>query len=582
MDDPTRTQQTLDKLADLFLTNTTSTSSLDAARNEDRSKDRPPLKPPHLKPTTVSASHGEDTDHDHSPHRGFPQLNTKPFDNGDTEPGVFTKQFPGSMGRASTPHGDGPIRVSPEAATRNGGSRMADGATQQQASGQETLVEAVLLGNLPGTGGPWLTQYAQRLARERGAVGVLSIDEQAVDVDLVTARRHRPTAATRLAEQHAEDPQALTHVLAELSQSEETGPIRTWLIHIPTPIDMQSFGRAWELPRWTLLCGADDAAVVGAYRTLKQLCVSPWADRLDGYNHPRVGVMVMGSDEGAAKGVAIKLNHTANSFLDTPVELVGWQKQMQPVCCQPIGRFFSDDQDLWSQVQVFLHDMADGFADARGLMDRWRDRVPHNVNTPEPDFESQDINSLPMGVDELTMPHQALQPDAGEGWDIDPAMLKTPDDTDAVSDARQQAAVACELDLIELLPFDAVLLEGRCPQHEHIRLMLDQAGRLHLVASDTAEGERRGADLGGAASLRSLIVDLMHTRDWVCEHFQLLQMAHSGLLLDRQAEPVLRVFTDQAKAAVALVGQLGSAVKLHLLQKAVVGQDEAWCACELN
>ena len=50
----------------------------------------------------------------------------------------------------------------------------------------ESRVEAVFLGNLPGYSGPWLMQYAHRLAKQSGPVAVLSVGDNEVDIDLVS------------------------------------------------------------------------------------------------------------------------------------------------------------------------------------------------------------------------------------------------------------------------------------------------------------------------------------------------------------------------------------------------------------
>ncbi|MCC7145604.1 MAG: hypothetical protein IT443_04090 [Phycisphaeraceae bacterium] len=84
------------------------------------------------------------------------------------------------------------------------------------------------------------------------------------------------------------------------------------------------------MDRWVILCGADDPALVGAYRLLKQL--SSW--RLT-----EVGMMVMGSEETEAEAGAARLAAAAQGFLSVPVDYLGFQKRMTPVRMQFLGSF---------------------------------------------------------------------------------------------------------------------------------------------------------------------------------------------------------------------------------------------------
>ena len=58
------------------------------------------------------------------------------------------------------------------------------------ASASRTLV---LVGNLPVLSGLWLSQFADREARERGAACMLRIDDDAVQIELFVANGRRPS-----------------------------------------------------------------------------------------------------------------------------------------------------------------------------------------------------------------------------------------------------------------------------------------------------------------------------------------------------------------------------------------------------
>jgi hypothetical protein len=62
----------------------------------------------------------------------------------------------------------------------------------------------------------------------------------------------------------------------------------------------------------------------------------------------------------------------------------------------------------------------------------------------------------------------------------------------------------------------------------------------------------------------------------------LLQLTQRQCRFDATAEPVLHVFTDDAKTAAALVGRIGAFVKLHLLKQVEVGTESTTVSMELN
>src|SRR5690606_2548438 len=47
------------------------------------------------------------------------------------------------------------------------------------------LVEGVMLGNLPGFGGAWLTQYAGLLAQQDGPVAIVHVGDDSLDLELI-------------------------------------------------------------------------------------------------------------------------------------------------------------------------------------------------------------------------------------------------------------------------------------------------------------------------------------------------------------------------------------------------------------
>ena len=119
------------------------------------------------------------------------------------------------------------------------------------------------------------------------------------------------------------------------------------------------------------------------------------------------------------------------------------------------------------------------------------------------------------------------------------------------------------------------LVRLRCPHHPQTQLVLDEEGRVHLLCHQVA-GQCTDAVLHG------LMVALMETRAWVREHLELLKLTQRQCRFDSAAEPVLHLFTDQAKNAVGMIGRLGATVTVHLLQQVRLGNDSTWVCNDLN
>jgi hypothetical protein len=126
--------------------------------------------------------------------------------------------------------------------------------------------------------------------------------------------------------------------------------------------------------------------------------------------------------------------------------------------------------------------------------------------------------------------------------------------------------------LEETLP-GSVRLDARCPHDPHTVLLLDQDGTVHLLCHQRC---------GNEDSLREALVNLLTTRNWVKEHHALLQLTQRQCRMNVAAEPVLHLFTDQAKSAAALATQVGGAVRLHLLLRIKVGNEGTWHCTDLN
>lgn len=547
MDDPTRTREALEALANLYLS--------EGVRGAAPKAEKPTWKIPTgasgggalegsaaLQPTTSAGVSGSQRRV-----RGSGAWAAR-----FAEPGRPGAGLTGSLGGSRKPR---------EGNERNGG-------VLGRVSGVARAgVEAVFLGNLPGISGPWLNQYAFGLAEKHGGpVAVVSVDGEEVDLEVV-AGDERELDGLEEGVLESYDGRSMADVVERLWGS---GRVAVWLIHLPTPVDAVARARALEVGRWTVLCGADDAAVVGAYRLFKQLAGGDAADGKSQERQREIGVMVFGSDEAAGRGAAIKLNHAAGRFLSTPVEVRGWQKQMRPIHVRSIGYFVHEAGDPWAELTATLL-RADG--------SRWDDRgaVPEQLVVSGP--------AATAGVREETDGGQAVGQGVGSGSERSGSVKGGGAGAwDAKVEEGGQELLGVEWPVC-LSGFIAeseggVRLDARCPRSPGAELMVDRGGRVHVMmgcpSGVVAGGEVKGS---GWSSVFAGVMGLLEAGEWVREHRGLLRLTRLGEGIDLEAEPTLHLFTDRAGVAVKWARCLPRLVRLHFLYL-VGGEPSAQWRCE--
>ncbi|MFN3168553.1 MAG: hypothetical protein ACE37H_15950 [Phycisphaeraceae bacterium] len=338
MDDPTSRQQ-IDELADLYLTGV-----IEEADQADAAPDDNPLEGP--EPIRLSPKTGNDT---------------------GVDPDAVNDNASALDDLARNAHQDPDDRHPVLRLTETDEDQQANASdtTAQSASmdnpnpvpdanepAPQAMLEAVLLGNLPGMSGPWLTQYAQLIAQSDGPVALLHVGEEAIDLELIEPRAEAepapagPTAAVRIPPMRG-NKTGLVGLIDALTRS-ETAPTRTVLVRLDSADDAQTLSRFAAIQNWTLLCGADDASVAGASRQLRTMVRADprLADR-------GVGVMVMGSDEPSARGASQRIADEVNGDLVHRVEFIGHLKRMQPVQVRELGSF-PDPVAVWPQLVAWF------------------------------------------------------------------------------------------------------------------------------------------------------------------------------------------------------------------------------------
>jgi hypothetical protein len=305
------------------------------------------------------------------------------------------------------------------------------------------VVEAVFVGHLPGFAAPWLSQYADRLSTSHGPTVVAHVDADDLDLEVVQANPERKPHHLAVAGQD-EPPsdRKLEDVLAELGT--QAG---SWLMHLGDPVMPLVRRLAHRVEVWTILTGADEAALVAAYQMLKKLLQG--ADS----RPQRVQLMFMGCDPEDAEMGTQRIRAAAQRFLNVPIVSLGARRQMQPVLKTRAGSYAHEPDAPRPHWQV----LSDFIVDLRSSnFDRPERRQPER--TPQP-------TAPPIEDRKSTIPDSP-----------------TPDDLAGFVDDLQP-------------------LEARSPLHGAVQLALDSSGRLHLMIHAWGKGRRAAvADLVAAGA----------------------------------------------------------------------------------
>ncbi len=171
----------------------------------------------------------------------------------------------------------------------------------------------VLVGHLPVMSGLWLSQYADREARESGPVCLVRLAADSVQLELFRTGSRRPSIRPQ-----ATYEEALRAI----------GPtVSHWLV-----VPQHSQAEAIEIPEGTddivVLTGADQAAIVAAYKLVKSAHEA--AERAGGAR-PAISVAVLGADPAETAHVAARIGEAAGAALSTHIPVRGGLQRVAPV-----------------------------------------------------------------------------------------------------------------------------------------------------------------------------------------------------------------------------------------------------------
>jgi len=588
--DEKRTRQTLDALADLFLTGTDAGDADPASASTLDGPDPIRLPPKVHVPPSPTPPPPRSTQPPRDPERESPSTPTPPTFK--LHPAAHDADRPTTETTAWKD--DATDTASDHPAAEPAHDRDLSSAGSASWLTAPPRVEAVVMANLPGFSGPWLTQYAARLARDAGPVLLLHLGDEMIDAELVAPHAAPPIAPDL---PRTDSLEVMIHALDQLDDR-----VATVLVHSLTHDARQRLIRTAGLTRWTVLSGADDAALASC------------AEQMRAIHHPdgdvEIGLMVMGSDQPDAAAAVRKINEQNDGARRQRVELVGWQKQMMPVRQHVLGQFVDLDEG-WRVVEAMISSMPM----VRGRDDEpmaWSAQraapVEHDPAAAIPESgpinegESSDdppLRDEPMSPSDRQVIRSAARDFVDRLEDDTPPPFGRSDSTESASERErdptppEQPAVdaapppppeppapepepaatpeSATVSLASFIP-GSIALQATCPRQPDAQLGLDESGRLHLMRRHQKDHE----------PMRLAIMDLIEARSWVIEHLELLAMTQRQCTFDREASPKLHLFTDDAATAAGLVNRLSDQVELHVLSEVHVDQAAAWYHARLT
>jgi hypothetical protein len=446
---------------------------------------------------------------------------------------------------------------------------------------ETSVIEGLVLGHLPVFASAWGTQYAKHVAQSTGEpVALLRFTTGRASLDLYHA------GAERGLEGLASDGNAQRTLEASIALASTLSP--RWIIRLPDATEPELVDASVDFV--TLLTGADEAAVVASYRTLKGLAGDGSRER-----EPRHAwrLAVMGADPVKANEAGQKVRRAVETFLGSELEMVP--------CVARIGSLRA--------ALVFDAPTAMGWREAIAAIRRAsqrpdpRDPPSRRSALTDPAPTPGSAAPLPPPTAPRTAPHTSPPAGSASGGAMDAGvkgagftpMTFTHVPARSVGSATQgrglpryeqrpgtaeKATAGAAKGVVNGVGRGAAgddqarngsgesgapgwlpglrVSKAKCPFVGHIELATDERGALHLIARD---------------GVTSSVQDLYTVAAWAREHEALLRLADDAI---RDASAItLHVLTTTPSAHRRL---LETEVRVHAMARA----GSAWAVIDLN
>lgn len=416
---------------------------------------------------------------------------------------ALTDLFLSDGGPAVKPRTVATLKLTSNADQRSSSQAESPQAPATSRAHHELVIEGLILGHLPVLGAAWVAQYAKHLAEStHEPIALVRLQGGQISIDIVTGRGSGDRVSGIESERETLD-EALAAARMLASR---------WLVRVDDTSEPDLLALD-GLAAVTLLTGADDAAIVSSYRTMKGLC----SLTKEGESHaPAFNLAIMGAADDKAAVAEAKIRRAAMTFLGRDVDATARVAK--------IG--------AGSATPLFRGEWTGGLA---GALSAIRSARPAEPSAPaaHPTFTTQ---SAPFPV----VPHAAPQ------HVTRPALIE-PKTSAAPGPITGAQPTVHESDASTVLPDGLLALDCSCPPVPAVRLAQATDGSLHLVAPIGADGVR----------------DLLAAASWAAEHAKLLSLAFPSLAMSAvQSGPTLHMLTTDARTARPL---LDTAVRVHLV-----------------
>lgn len=422
------------------------------------------------------------------------------------------------------------------------------------------LVEIILVGHLPVRAGLWLTQYADDVAREEGATALLRLDTEQVILEILRGSESaaRASAASTLNEAIA-----------------CAGPqVRRWILRPAVEERVTSLLEA-EVDVITILSGADEAAIVAAYRTIKELFDA--ASRIE-HPLPAIELAILGADPVAARQAAESIRDTAQLHMGLSIPLRRSVRAMGSLGSTLHFRFPSEHAMSLDELVKTLSASFGPVADTNGESSMGSELPPIVAEELEVRTESQPLPRMrslvtPIGHRGFSVPAfdsesreeaPAMPKPAPAATSEDPIRLRPKlgvqvEPKQFASRAPGRAAPPAQplATWIEGL----ALLQVRCPDAPEVEIAVDATGGLHVLAWEDR--------------LRALT----HVTVWLRKHRELVSMACLDYRINTESAIICHLVTSEPRRVADLHG---SDLRLHVLAPVEVEGKCGWFSAVLS
>ena len=496
----------------------------------------------------LTGDHFPDKD---APAAVMPPVRTPPGESPPPEPMRLTPTLSGAGTRSEI--ADSPVANPPSDISEISTYPFVPGALQG---------EVVVLGNLPVLARPWLSQYARNIAEADGSVVVVHITDNDLDLEVVAPGGQSLAAIEQCAAEISDlkGSERLAQCVEAFQHLGQSRP-RRCLIHVdPEQLAALPDWLEW-IERWTVLTGADEAAVQATARTIAGLVRTGALSTGAG-----VGVAVAGCGPEEAMAATAKIGQITRDQMSADesvrVELRDTVSRMVPLRQEIVGTFTFDDATQQMLGRLTSTEQRRGSS---------TDETPVSVSS----LPSAEEATPPMSgiTDQVVAASKTPPPATRPGGVGEHEATVTTGAAVATAVPREDIATAAEPDLIAMggdRLEGTVLLEARCPYDPDIQLAIDRHGGLHLLLLV------RGGDPSPA------LARLLPMRQWTTQHLHLLQLAMPDRTFDRHAVIAAHLFTDQPRIGAELATRCGDALCVHLLARVGQGARAMWYSAELN